>query len=100
MLSESADAWIEDHLRNIRPRLNQIREDLERQGFDKDLIHIETTTRVKSRAGTIIDKAKTEGYGTIVVGRRGISQVTEHTLGRVSDRVMQLGKSLTVWIVS
>lgn len=100
MLNESLDAWIEDHMRSIRPQLASIREKLESQDFAKDLIHIETAVSVKSRAGAIIELAKDGGYGTIVVGRRGISQVTEHTLGRVSDRVMQLGKGYTVWIVS
>jgi nucleotide-binding universal stress UspA family protein len=100
VLSESIDAWIDDHLRNIHLQMVNIRTNLENQGFNKDLIHIETATRVKSRAGAIVETARSEEYGTIVVGRRGISQITDHTLGRVSDRVMQLGKSYTVWIVS
>jgi nucleotide-binding universal stress UspA family protein len=100
VLNESIDSWIDDHLRNIHLQMGNIRANLENQGFNADLIHIETATRVKSRAGAIVDTAKADEYGTIVAGRRGISQITEHTLGRVSDRVMQLGKSYTVWIVS
>ena len=99
-LNESLDDWVEDHMRGIRPQLVSIREKLESQDFDQDLIHIETAVSVKSRAGAIIEMARDGRYGSIVVGRRGISEVTEHTLGRVSDRVMQLGKGYTVWIVS
>ena len=39
------------------------------------------------------------GYGTIVVGRRGLSKVYEFFMGRVSDKVLHLAKDMAVWIV-
>ncbi len=53
----------------------------------------------ESRAGTIVDQARRGGYGTIVVGRKGVTRVEEFFLGRVSSKVLQLAKDMAVWVV-
>jgi nucleotide-binding universal stress UspA family protein len=53
----------------------------------------------ESRAGNIVDQAARAGYGTIVVGRRGMSKVEEFFMGRVSNKVLQLAKEMAVWVV-
>jgi len=53
-----------------------------------------------SRAGAIVEEAERGGFDTIVVGRRGISKVQEFFMGRVSNKVMQLAKDKTIWVVS
>ncbi len=55
--------------------------------------------RGESRAGNIVDQAARAGYGTIVVGRRGMSKVEEFFMGRVSNKVLQLAKEMAVWVV-
>ncbi|MGW8324012.1 MAG: universal stress protein, partial [Thermodesulfobacteriota bacterium] len=70
----------------------------ERKGFDTDRLHSQISFG-ESRAGTIVDQARRSGYGTIVVGRRGLSRVEEFFVGRVSDKVLQLAKDRAVWIV-
>ena len=57
-------------------------------------------TGVVSRAGAIVDEARHGGYGTVVIGRRGISKVEEFFMGRVSSKVINLAKDLSVWVVS
>lgn len=39
------------------------------------------------------------GYGTIVLGRRGLSQVEKFTMGSVSSKTLQLAEEMAVWIV-
>ena len=39
------------------------------------------------------------GYGTIVVGRRGLSTVEEFDMGRVSNKLVQAAKDRAVWVV-
>jgi nucleotide-binding universal stress UspA family protein len=46
-----------------------------------------------------MDKAREEGYGTIVVGRRGLSRVHEFCMGRVSNKLIQMGREQAVWVI-
>jgi nucleotide-binding universal stress UspA family protein len=39
------------------------------------------------------------GYGTIVVGRRGISKAEQFLFGSVSNKIVQNAKDCTVWVV-
>jgi nucleotide-binding universal stress UspA family protein len=69
-------------------------------GFDPQPISTKTITGVISRAGAIVDAAEKGGWGTIVVGRRGLSNVSEFFMGRVSNKVVHAGRKDTVWIVT
>lgn len=72
---------------------------LRKAGLGSDLIKTKTVTKVPSRAKAIFEEAKKGGYGTIVLGRRGLSRVEEFFMGRVSNKVMQLAKEMAVWVV-
>jgi nucleotide-binding universal stress UspA family protein len=74
-------------------------ERLAAHGFDRRKITTKLTTGVYSRAGAIVEEAGRGGYGTIVVGRRGLSRVKEFFIGRVSNKVVQVGRKFTVWVV-
>ncbi|MFN3534605.1 MAG: universal stress protein [Desulfatiglandales bacterium] len=54
----------------------------------------------ESRSLAILDVARREGYGTIVLGRKGLSATKEFFMGRVSSRIVQLAKGLSVWVVT
>lgn len=55
---------------------------------------------VTNRAGAIVEEAERSQCCTIVVGRRGITRIQELFLGRVSNKVMQLAKDRTIWVVN
>lgn len=84
----------------IRPVFEDARKRLMESGFEGSRIAVKMQTGVESRAGTIVEEAQAGGYGTIVVGRRGLSQVREFFMGRVSNKVVQLAVDQTVWIVN
>ena len=73
---------------------------LEKAGVEDDRISTKVVTGLASRAKAIIEEANKGGYGTIVVGRRGLSRVGEFFLGRVSNKVLQLAKEMAVWVVN
>jgi nucleotide-binding universal stress UspA family protein len=73
---------------------------LENAGFRRNQITTRMATGVLSRAGAIIQYALKGEYGTIVVGRRGLSEVEEFSMGRVSNKVIHMAKELAVWVVS
>lgn len=55
---------------------------------------------VGSRAGAIIAEAQMGEFGTIVMGRRGLSMMENFIMGRVSNKVLHLAKDRAVWIVN
>jgi nucleotide-binding universal stress UspA family protein len=73
---------------------------LEKAGFNSNQITTRMITGVPSRAGAIVVEALKEGYGTIVVGRRGLSHVEEFSMGRVSNKVIQMAREMAVWVVT
>ena len=78
---------------------NDAKEKLKKAGFDKNKISEKITTGVYSRAGTIIQEAQDGGYGTIVIGRKGLSQVHEFFMGRVCAKIIQSDKKFSVWVI-
>ena len=93
-------AWIEDRRAEIEPVFNMAKSHLMSCGFTSDQITTRTITGVKSRANAIVKEAKDGGYGTIVVGRRGLSKVRDFFMGRVSNKVIQLAQGKAVCVVS
>lgn len=95
---EEAKWW--DHIRaEMEPVLDNAKQRLMNAGFDANRVTTKFITGVSSRAGAIVEQAQVGGYGTIVVGRRGLSKVQEFLMGRVSNKVLHLAQDKAVWIV-
>jgi len=73
---------------------------LVKAGFDPARVSRKIVRGVGKKAGIIAEEAQQGGYDTIVVGRRGLSKVQEFIMGRVSNKVIDLAKDRTVWVVS
>jgi len=73
---------------------------LEKAGFNRNQITTRMVTGVTSRAEAISVEALNGRYGTIVVGRRGLSNVEEFTMGRVSIKLIHMAREKAVWLVS
>jgi nucleotide-binding universal stress UspA family protein len=56
-------------------------------------------TGVGSRAAAILAEAEAGNYDTIVVGRRGVSEVLDFSMGRVTNKLTQITKQNALWIV-
>ncbi|MBF0515366.1 MAG: universal stress protein [Desulfovibrionaceae bacterium] len=54
----------------------------------------------QSIALEILDFAKAQGCGTVVVGRRGVSKAEEFLFGSVSSKIVHNAKNCTVWVIS
>jgi len=85
--------------KGIEIHFAELREKLTASGFDAERILEHIVTGVSSRAEAIVAEAEAQDCSTIVVGRRGISLVREFFMGRVSNKVVQVGRDFTVWIV-
>ena len=73
---------------------------LEDAGFAPGQITTKLVSGVPSRAEAIIKEAREGDYGTIVLGRRGLSKVQEFLLGRVSNKVISIIRRRAVWVVT
>jgi len=73
---------------------------LTQAGFNEKQITTNLISGVGSRAGTLVEEAKREGCGTIVIGRRGVTTVEDFFMGRVSNKVINLARDMAVWIVN
>jgi nucleotide-binding universal stress UspA family protein len=73
---------------------------LEAAGFNRNQIDVRSVTGAHSRAAVIITEALKGGYGTIVVGRRGLTNVEEFIMGRVSNKVIHMAREMAVWVVT
>jgi nucleotide-binding universal stress UspA family protein len=85
---------------NMRTIFKKALDRLVKAGIGQDQIEVQIERDIKSRAWGIVQEAQKEGCGTIVIGRRGLSQAEEFFMGRVSDKVLHLAEEMAVWVVS
>jgi nucleotide-binding universal stress UspA family protein len=72
---------------------------LKEAGIAPERIDNKIVTRMASRAAGIVEEARKNGCGTIVVGRRGISDLEDLFLGSMSNKILQIAEDLSVWLV-
>jgi nucleotide-binding universal stress UspA family protein len=97
---EKVDKELELVSREIEPVFEEATKRLLRSGVAHACVREKVVKGVSARSSAIADEAEKRGYDTIVVGRRGLSKVQEFFMGRVSNKVIQLSKDKTVWVVS
>jgi nucleotide-binding universal stress UspA family protein len=96
---EMKERFVEE-VRNDVPRIfSRYTESLGRCGVARNSISSKHTFPSYSRAADILREAKEGGYGTVVLGRRGLSEAPEFLMGSVTSKVLSRAKGFTVWIV-
>ena len=91
---------MEEARKKIGPVFDMAKSHLRNCGFDMKRIDSRIITGALSRAGALVQEARDGGYCTIIVGRKGMSKVRDFFMGRVSNKVVQLGRDKVVWVVS
>lgn len=69
------------------------------QGFLPSRVRWSVVNRTASRSRSLLSTARTETYGTVILGRRGHSAVEEFFMGRVGKKVVEMAESVAVWII-
>lgn len=59
-----------------------------------------TCSRGTGVAQEILAEVQSGGFGTVVIGRRGVSKEEEFIFGSVSNKIVHSAKDCTVWVVS
>ena len=72
---------------------------LEEAGIAPEQVRHQITEGVSSRAAAIVDMARQGKFGTIVMGRKGLTDNSAYSLGRVTQKVLGASRGLAVWII-
>ncbi len=91
---------LEEVQAHVDEALEEAASRLAKRGVDRVRIATRMISGARSRAAVLVQKADQGEFGTIVVGRRGLSRVKDFFIGRVSNKVMQLVRDQAVWVVS
>jgi len=91
---------LEEAENEIRPAFEEATERLKAAGVKAERISIKVISGVASRAGAIIEEARQGGFGTIVVGRKGLSGIEEFDMGRVTFKLTQIAGNMALWVVA
>lgn len=95
------DAWIEGYRDKIDAVLEGYRKMLTMAGFPVDAVDTGTPTRYcPSMAECILAERDKRTYGTIVVGRQGLSRKEEFLFGSISSKIVNHARDCTVWVVA
>ena len=84
----------------VQPMIDEAVEQLVEAGVKRENVSWEIKENEFSRARAVVQDAEANGFGTIAVGRRGLSRAEEFFIGRVSKKILDLAVNSTVWIVN
>lgn len=96
--AQEVNAFMEQLGAETQGMFKRYRDILINHGIQDDRITSKNVTQASSRAASILDEARSAGYGTVVMGRRGLSRVYGFLTGRVTNKVLHQGEGLAVWI--
>jgi nucleotide-binding universal stress UspA family protein len=91
--------WIDTGTGKTAPVLLEMRKQLISRGFNADRISEIILREKRSRSESILSEARNQGFGTIVAGRKGLSDISEFIMGRVTRKILYMGSDNTIWIV-
>ena len=90
---------LDDAKQTIQPILQKAEEILNEMDISSERITTKVVTGVRSRAEAVLDEAEKGGFGTILVGRKGVSEVADFVMGRVTNKLIQLTNDQALCIV-
>lgn len=93
------EAWRKKAGSEVTPYIEKSKSMLTASGIDENRITVKVVDGSRSPANDIMAEAKDGGYGTIVLGRRGISLLKEFFMGSVTSKVIQQADGFAVWII-
>ena len=97
---ELEQLWKSKAGQEIEPYMKKAGEMLLEAGLSKTQVSTKVVDGSRSAASDILKEARSDGYGTIVLGRRGLSGVKEFFMGSVTSKVLQDAAGLAVWMVT
>ena len=99
MQAGSDATGLQSELHCIEPKLNRSKQSLFEAGLSFNQIGCELIPESVSCSNTILTKAEVEDYGTVVVGRRGLTALEKIFSSRVGGKIFLQARGITVWVM-
>ncbi len=96
---ELEQLWKSKAGQEIEPYMKKAKEMLLEAGLNETQISTKIVDGSRNAASDLLEEARSNGYGTIVLGRRGLSGFKEFFMGSVTSKVLQNSAGLAVWVV-
>jgi nucleotide-binding universal stress UspA family protein len=96
--SELEELWQHTAEEEITPYMKKAHQALIDAGIDASLISARVADGSRRPAKDILQEAKRHECGTIVLGRRGVSNVAEYTMGSITRKVIEGCNDAALWI--
>jgi nucleotide-binding universal stress UspA family protein len=97
---EQKKQWLTKYREKLDSILEEYSQMLVADGFKKDALEKRLTLRYcPSMAECILAERDERLYGTIVVGRQGLSRKEEFLFGSISSKIVNHARRCTVWVV-
>ena len=97
---EQKQQWLTKYREKLDAILEEYSQMLVADGFKKDALEKRLTLRYcPSMAECILAERDERLYGTIVVGRQGLSRKEEFLFGSISSKIVNHARRCTVWVV-
>lgn len=94
------DNWLKQYQGKVEAMLQEYRRILLEHGLPPENVSIRSTLRYcPSMADCILAERGEAGYGTIVLGRQGLSRSEEFLFGSVSSKIVSRARNCAVWVV-
>jgi nucleotide-binding universal stress UspA family protein len=92
-------AHLAEHQAKTDKLLAQTKQKLVDLGVAPEKISVFAPVKECSSMAACIIEEQQEKFGTVVIGRRGVSKKEEFLFGSVSNRIIHYAKGCTVWVV-
>jgi nucleotide-binding universal stress UspA family protein len=96
---ELEELWANKAGEQIAPYMKKAKEMLLEAGIPEAQIKTKVVDGTRDAASDILREAKSNNYGTVVLGRQGHSGVKEVFMGSVTRKVLQDCAGMAVWLV-
>ncbi len=96
---ELEELWKNKAGEQIAPHMKKAKDMLLAAGIPEAQLKTRVVDGSRDAASDIVKEARSGGYGTIVLGRRGRSGVKEFFMGGTTSKVLQDCDGMAVWIV-
>lgn len=81
------------------PFLAEAKSELVQAGLPADKVHVSACRWGRDPAWELLREARQGGYGTVVLGRRGLTGAKAFLLGSVSTKLVYTARQMAVWVV-
>lgn len=99
---EGKDPFVDMSLRakrKLNDALVEAKEILTQAEIPEDRIETRLIQGAESRAGTLLDTARAAKCDTIVLGRKGVSDVENFDIGRIPRKIIYASRKFTIWLI-